>query len=90
MVQAQEHLFHTELPNHRTIKSLLALRCRLFLCQLRTQRQHIERQKITCVRRTDASRIPGHYGPREHLTLAIRALHVRIHTLTLKFLQGHT
>ena len=87
MVQAA---LHTELPNHRTIKSLLALRSRLFLGQLRTQRQHIERRKLTRVRRTDASRIPGHYGPHEHLTLAVRALHVRTHIFTLKFLQGHT
>ncbi|QIL81173.1 hypothetical protein G7047_15615 [Diaphorobacter sp. HDW4A] len=87
MVQAH---IHTELPNHRTIKSLLALRCRLFLCQSRTERHQHAQRKLHRLRRADASRIPGHYGPREHLSLAVRALHVRIHTFTLKFLQGHT
>lgn len=36
------------------------------------------------------SRVPAAYGPRRHLAACLRALQVRIHTLTLKFLQGHT
>jgi len=62
----------------------------LFLCPLRIERHAHNSRTVQRVRHARVSRIPGHYGPREHLTLQIRALHVRIHTLTLKFLQGHT
>lgn len=75
MVQA--HL-HSKALNQHTSQSLPALCGRLFHCRL----HHIRRSKV--------SRIPGHFGPREHLSLQVRALYVRIHTLTLKFLQGHT
>jgi len=94
MVQA--HL-HTKTLNHKTTPGTpgpgLPSRSpcgRLFLCPLRIERLQGDRRKLTRLRHIRASRIPGHYGPREHLTLAVRALHVRIHTFTLKFLQGHT
>jgi len=36
------------------------------------------------------SRVPAVFGPRRRFAAQVRALWVRIHTLTLKFLQGHT
>ena len=36
------------------------------------------------------TRVPAAYGPRRRFAACMQALHVRIHTLTLKFLQGHT
>ena len=36
------------------------------------------------------SRVPSVYGPRKRFAAQVRAIHVRIHTFYLKFLQGHT
>lgn len=36
------------------------------------------------------TRVPSVFGPRKRFAARVRALYVRIHTLTLKFLQGHT
>lgn len=36
------------------------------------------------------TRVPAAYGPRRRFAACMQALQVRIHTLTLKFLQGHT
>lgn len=36
------------------------------------------------------SRVPAAYGPRRRFAACMQALQARIHTLTLKFLQGHT
>jgi len=35
-------------------------------------------------------RVPSFFGPRKRFAAQVRALHVRIHTFYLKFLQGHT
>ncbi len=35
-------------------------------------------------------RVPSFFGPRKRFAARVRALHVRIHTFYLKFLQGHT
>jgi len=36
------------------------------------------------------TRVPAAYGPRRRFAARMQALQVRTHTLTLKFLQGHT
>ena len=36
------------------------------------------------------TRVPAVYGPRRRFAARVRALHVRIHTFCLKFLQGYT
>ena len=86
------HLSHTTTHRLQALRRLAVFFCPLRPCLgdarygqcgglLALRQPHVARH----------SRVPSaHFGPRKRIAARVRALHVRIHTFYLKFLQGHT
>ena len=83
--------------SHTTPHRLQALRrLAVFFCPLRPtlgDARYGQRGGLLALRQPHVarhSRVPSHFGPHKRFAARVHALHVRIHTFYLKFLQGHT